>query len=99
MALELLLLVTVRSSVRDLHPHLLLNYQFCRYAKLASVSKPVCKPPLASFISAPTNCGDDSVLLSHCWVLTDDLPSLQHHEQSEQKLSCQKEVVCSLQNG
>lgn len=30
-------------------------------------------------------------------MLTDDLSSLQHHKQSEQKLSCQKEVVCSLQ--
>lgn len=69
-------------------PHLLLSYQFCRDVKIASAPKPVCRSPFASSTSTPPNCWDDNNLLSQCLVLSDDWLSLQHHEQSEQKLSC-----------
>lgn len=68
--------------------HFLLSYQFCRDVIWVSASKSVCRPLLASSISTPTNCWSYTVLLSHCLVLTDDQLILQHHEQSEQKLSC-----------
>lgn len=73
----------------DLHPHLFLNYQFCRDVESVSASKPVCRPPLPPpFLLHQTVDTAVSFMMLTCMMLTDGWLSLQHHKQSEQKLSC-----------